>query len=132
MDGQTRRAPQAFAFSHAREEDFKAGLRSYARYRDLGFARATDGAAVAHVIRFTQPCSDAVRIWHTHDVEFQMVYVLKGWFTTEMEGHPPIRMEAGSSWIQPPKIRHRVVDYSPGCEVLEVVLPADFVTEMEE
>jgi uncharacterized cupin superfamily protein len=123
--------PQRVAFSHARDRAFKAGLRSYAQYADTGFAAATGGAAVAHVIRFVEPCSDIVRVWHTHDVEFQMVYVLKGWIVAEMDGHPPERMEAGSSWIQPPKIRHRVTDYSVGCEVLEIVLPADFATEME-
>lgn len=124
--------PQRVAFSHEKRRVFKAGLRSYAQYADFGFAAATGGQAVAHVIRFVEPCSDAVRIWHTHAVEFQMIYVLKGWIVTEMDGHPPERMEAGSSWIQPPKIRHRVVDYSVGCEVLEIVLPAEFATEMED
>ena len=32
--------------------------------------------------------------------------------------------------MQPPKIRHRVLDYSDDCEVLEVVLPAEFETKM--
>lgn len=123
--------PQRFAYSHARDAHFETGLRSYASYRDLGYAAATGGAAVAHVIRFHGPCTDDVRVWHTHDVQFQMIYVLKGAITTEMHGHAPVRMEAGSSWIQPPKIRHRVVDYTDGCEVLEVVLPADFKTDME-
>ncbi|HRK20011.1 MAG TPA: cupin domain-containing protein [Hyphomicrobiaceae bacterium] len=122
---------QRFTFSHLKESDFAAnGLRPYARYRDLGFAAATEGTAVAQVIRFVPPCTDEVRQWHTHDVQFQMVYVLKGSITTEMEGHKPEKMMAGSSWIQPPKIRHRVVDYSDDCEVLEIVLPADFATEM--
>lgn len=123
--------PQRFAFSHPRDDDFApGGLRPYARYRDLGFAAATNGTAVAHVIRFVPPCTDDVRQWHTHAVQFQMVYVLKGSITTEMEGQGPMRMGPGSSWIQPPGIRHRVVDYSDDCEVLEIVLPADFATEM--
>jgi mannose-6-phosphate isomerase-like protein (cupin superfamily) len=122
--------PQAFTVSHLSESHFDSGLRSYASYRDLGFAKATQGLAVAHVIRFKPPCTDEVRVWHTHDVEFQMVYVLKGWITTEMEGHAPVKMLTGSSWMQPPKMRHRVVDYSDDCEVLEVVLPADFDTDM--
>ena len=122
---------QGFAFSHLDESASEAnGLRPYARYRDLGFAAATGGKAVAHVIRFVPPCTDEVRQWHTHEVEFQMVYVLKGSITTEMEGRAPITMKAGSSWIQPPKIRHRVVGFSDDCEVLEIVLPADFKTEM--
>jgi len=122
---------QRFAFSHRRKTDFKAGgLRSYARYRDLGIAAASSGLAIAHVIRFVPPCTDEVRQWHTHDVQFQMIFVLKGWIETEMEGHPAERMRTGSAWLQPPGIRHRVVDYSDGCEVLEVVLPANFRTEM--
>jgi quercetin dioxygenase-like cupin family protein len=122
--------PHAFAFSHLADAHFDGGLRAYASYRDLGFAKASQGAAVAHVIRFKPPCTDEVRVWHTHDVAFQMVYVLKGWIVTEMEGHTPERMLTGSSWMQPPKIRHRVVDYSDDCEVLEIVLPADFDTDM--
>ena len=122
---------QTYHYQHLKDGEFAdGGLRTYARYRDLGFAAATNGAAVAHVIRFVEPCNDDVRQWHMHDVEFQMVYVLKGSFTTEMEGYGPVKMEAGSSWIQPPKIRHRVMDYEVGTEVLETVLPADFETKM--
>lgn len=122
---------QRFVFSHLNEADFKGGLRSYASYRDLGIAAGSGGAAVAHVIRFHPPCTDEARVWHTHDVEFQMIYVLKGWFETQMDGQDPVRMRAGSCWMQPPGIRHRVVNYSDDCEVLEVVLPADFATHME-
>ena len=49
---------------------------------------------------------------------------------TEMEGRPPEKMQTGSAWLQPPNIKHRVTNYSDDCEVLEVVLPADFETEM--
>lgn len=131
MSALPARQPQRFVFSHLKEQDFAGGgLRSYARYRDLGIAAATSGLAVAHVIRFVPPCMDEVRQWHTHDVGFQMVYVLKGWIRTEMDGYPAETMRTGSAWIQPPKIRHRVLDYSDDCEVLEVVLPADFKTEL--
>ncbi|HEY1311445.1 MAG TPA: cupin, partial [Pseudolabrys sp.] len=36
-----------FTFSHHREEDFEQGLRSYAKYRDLGIAPATGGMVQA-------------------------------------------------------------------------------------
>lgn len=125
------RPKQAFVASHLREEDFKTdGLRAYAKYRDLGIAKATNGLAVAHVIRFVPPCRpEEVSKLHTHDVEFQMIYVLKGSMTTELEGQGAITMKAGSCWIQPPRIKHKVLDYSDDCEVLEIVLPADFKTE---
>ena len=121
--------PQRFAFSHYEERDFKPGLRSYARYRDLGFEDASGGVAVAQVVRMLGPCTEAVREWHTHGVQFQMIYVLKGWIEPQMEGNDPIRMVAGSSWMQPPRIRHRVMNYSEDCELLEIVLPANFPTD---
>jgi len=122
--------PQALVVSHLHEDDFETnGLRSYAKYRDLGVAAATSGLARAHVIRFVPPFrADVVSIPHYHDVEFQMIYVLKGWLVSEFEGHGPITMRQGTSWIQPPRIKHTVLDYSDDCEVLEVILPADFET----
>ena len=120
---------QRVAISHHRDEDFAAGLRSYARYRDLGIADATHGMVRAHVLRFVEPCDPAVvSIKHYHDTEFQMVYVLKGWVKTELEGKGEVLMREGSSWTQPPKIRHVINDYSNDCELLEVILPAEFET----
>jgi quercetin dioxygenase-like cupin family protein len=123
------RKPQRFTVSHHREEDFDQGLRPYSAYRDLGLAPATGGMVQAHVIRMTKPFSaDEVAIPHYHDVDFQMVYVLKGWFTSEFEGYGAHTFHAGSCWIQPPKIKHTVLGYSDDCELLEIVLPADFET----
>lgn len=124
-----KRKPQKFAVSHHREEDFDGGLRPYSAYRDLGLAAATDGMVQAHVIRMTRPFETGeVDIPHYHDVDFQMVYVLKGWFSSEFEGHGVHTFRAGSCWIQPPGIKHTVRGYSDDCELLEIVLPAEFET----
>jgi mannose-6-phosphate isomerase-like protein (cupin superfamily) len=125
------RPKQRVAISHHREEDFKAdGLRAYAKYRDLGIVEATHGLARAHVIRLIGPCNpDEVSKLHYHDVEFQMVYVLKGWVKTYMEDVGETTFQVGSSWTQPPKIRHLIMDYSDDVELLEVILPADFETK---
>jgi hypothetical protein len=124
------RPKQRIAISHHREEDFKAdGLRTYAHYRDLGIAKASHGLAQAHVIRLIGPCNPAeVSKLHYHDVEFQMVYVLKGWVKTYMEGQGETMMKEGSAWTQPPRIRHLIMDYSDDVELLEVILPAEFKT----
>ena len=124
------RPKQRIAISHYRDEDFKAdGLRSYAHYRDLGVAEASHGLAQAHVIRLIGPCNPAeVSKLHFHDVEFQMVYVLKGWVKTYMEGQGETLMKQGSSWTQPPRIKHLIMDYSDDVELLEVILPAEFKT----
>jgi mannose-6-phosphate isomerase-like protein (cupin superfamily) len=125
-----RRPKQRVAISHHRDEDFVAnGLRRYAHYRDLGIADATHGLAQAHVIRLIGPCNPAeVSKLHFHDVEFQLVYVLKGWVKTYMEGQGETLMKEGSCWTQPPRIKHLILDYADNCELLEVILPAEFKT----
>jgi len=124
------RPKQRVAISHLRDEDFKAdGLRAYAHYRDLGVAEASRGVARAHVIRLIGPCDPAeVSKLHFHDVDFQMVYVLKGWVKTYMEGVGETTFQTGSSWTQPSRIKHLIMDYSDDVELLEVILPADFKT----
>ncbi|WP_428485365.1 hypothetical protein [Rhodopila sp.] len=124
------KAPQSFTVSHLNETEFKAdGLRSYAQYRDLGIAAATAGLCQAHVIRFVPPCTNEVRKPHLHSVDLQLVYVLKGWMKNEFEGIGVQMMSTGSCWLQPSGVRHTVLDYSADCEVLEIIVPADFKTE---
>jgi uncharacterized protein YjlB len=124
---------QRFHISHLDEKDFKAGgLRGHAEYRDLGIAEATGGLVQAHVIR-RRADADLAEIKkaakrHYHDVQFQMVYVLKGWIRSEFQGQGAHTMMAGSCWIQPPGIEHKVLDRSPDLEVLEIIMPAEFET----
>jgi uncharacterized RmlC-like cupin family protein len=120
---------QRFTVSHLNEADFAAdGLRAYALYRDLGIAAASGGLCQAHVIRFLSPCTDEVRKRHMHEPELQLIYVLKGWIKNEFEGEGVQMMSAGSCWLQPPGIKHIVLDYSPDVELLEIIVPADFKT----
>jgi Cupin domain len=125
----SRARQQTFIASHHRPDAFEQGLRRYAQYRDLGIAGATGGMVRAHVIKMIPPCDPAeVSKRHFHDVEFQMVYVLKGWIKGEYEGAGAVTMREGSCWLQPPKIKHSVLDYSDDCELLEIIMPADFAT----
>lgn len=120
---------QRFTVSHHDEAAFKAdGLRSYSAYRDLGIAAATQGLAQAHVIRMTEAFRPELSERHHHEVQFQLVYVLKGWFKTDFEGQGPQLMTAGACWTQPPGIRHTVLGWSDDCELLEVILPAVHTT----
>ena len=123
-----KRPKHKFAVSHPREADFAKGLRRYAAYRDLGVASATNGMVQAHVIRFIPPFRpEEASTPHYHEVDFQMIYVLKGWMKGEYEGEV-VTMHEGSCWLQPPKIKHTVLDYSDDCELLEIILPAEFDT----
>lgn len=121
--------PQKFVVTHVKDAEFKPGLRSYAHYRDLAVDKATGGAVQAHVIRLIGPCDPkVVSLPHYHGVQFQMIYMLKGWMVGNYEGQGTIRMEEGSCWIQPNGIRHTVLDYSHNCEMVEIILPANFDT----
>jgi hypothetical protein len=110
---------QRFVASHHSPDAFEKGLRRYAQYRDLGIAAATKGLARAHVIKMIPPCDPAeVSKRHYHDVDFQMIYVLKGWIKGEYDGAGEVTMYEGSAWLQPPRIKHTVLDYSDDCELL--------------
>ena len=63
-----------------------------------------------------------------HELDFQFVYVLKGWVEFEYEDLGFVRLEAGSSVYQPSRVRHREVRHSADVEMLEVTSPAEFVT----
>lgn len=121
---------QTFHVSHLREDSFKVDdFRTYALARDLGFADATGGMVRAHVHRRGRPFdAEEVSKAHFHDTLFQMVYILKGWMITEFEGQGRIEMRAGSSWIQPPNIKHIVHGFSDDLETLEIIIPAGYDT----
>ena len=114
--------------THARDAKFERGLRSFFEYRDLGIKEATDGRVDAHLIRAAEGNAFSSQP-HLHRTTFQLVYVMKGWIEFEYEGHGVVRLEAGSCVHQPPAIRHRELGHSDDIEMLEVILPADFVTE---
>ena len=103
-------------------EDSGAG-RAGMLYRDLIPSRL-GGRYIASHIRI--PAGGAVSDWvHYHLVRFQMIYVRSGWVRVVYEDQgEPFVMEAGDLVLQPPGIRHRVLESSPGLEVVEVSCPA--------
>jgi hypothetical protein len=54
---------------------------------------------------------------------FLLIYVLKDSITSQFEGHGVHRMTPGDAWLQPKNLKHKVLDYSDDCEVLEIVMP---------
>ena len=122
---------QAFCISHTDDSPFVGqGLRAFFEYRDLGIKDATQGKFVAHVIRAV-PGMESPGAWHSHDLEFQMVYVTKGWVVFEYEGQGEHVLRTGSCVLQPPGIKHREVRHSDDMELIEIVSPADFTTRDE-
>ena len=116
-----------FHVSHERDAHWDEGLREYFAYRDLGMVERTGGRVRAHVIRPSKPC-DKPGDEHFHALDFQMVYVLKGWARVHFDGVGEVRFEEGSCMYQEPGIRHRVLEYSNDYTVIEITIPADFET----
>ncbi len=101
--------------------------RAGMQYRDLIPGRL-GGAAIASQIRI--PAGGAVPDYvHYHRVRFQMIYCRAGWVRVVYEDQgPPFVLEAGDCVLQPPGIRHRVLEASPGLEVIEIGAPAEHET----
>ncbi|MFN3566758.1 MAG: cupin, partial [Burkholderiaceae bacterium] len=62
----------------------------------------------------------------------QLVYVLRGWIRFEYEGAGEVLLTAGSCVHQPPGIRHKELGHSDDLELLEIVMPADFATVVDD
>lgn len=122
-----------FSHSKATDAEWTPGLRDMFDYRDLGLKDSTKGDFVAHLIRANgRKEADAVQQWHCHHCDFQVVLVLNGWAEFEYEGEGLHRIEKGDFIHQRPGIRHRELACSEDFEVLEIVSPADFKTEITD
>ena len=96
-------------------------------YRDL-IPDRQNGRFIASHIRIPDggPVPDYV---HFHKIRFQMIYCYRGWVRLVYEDQgPPFVMQAGDCVLQPPEIRHRVLESSPGLEVIEIGCPAEHMT----
>lgn len=92
-------------------------------YRDLIPGRLGGRYVASHI---TMPGGGAVDDWvHFHHVALQLIVVAHGWVRVVYEDQgEPFVMEAGDLVLQPPGIRHRVLESSAGLEVVEIGCPA--------
>ena len=120
-----------FVHNEANDATWTPGLREIFDYRDLGIKDGTNGDYVAHVIKANgKKQKDNVQQWHIHKCDFQFVMVLNGWATFEYEGQGEHTIRKGDAILQTPMIKHREIACSDDFEVLEIVSPADFKTEI--
>ena len=122
-------ASSKFHLSRAEGGVFAAdGLRPFFEYRDLGIAAPSEGKFHAHVIR-AKGAADAHTGRHYHELDFQMVFILKGWVKFEYEGVGEVTLRPGDCVYQPPGIRHSELGHSEDLELLEITSPARFATK---
>ena len=120
----------AFSVRHLRDQAPWVIGRAGMHYRDLVPSRL-GGAMIASHIRIPDggPVPDMV---HYHKVGFQLIFCYRGWVDVLYEDQGDVRrLNAGDCFIQPPEIRHRVVEASEGIEVIEIGVPAEHITEID-
>ena len=104
--------------------------RAGMHYRDLVPDRL-GGSIIASHIRIPDggPVPDMV---HFHRVGFQLIFCIHGWVDVVYEDQgDKLRLTAGDCFIQPPEIRHRVLEASDNVQVIEIGVPAEHVTEID-
>ena len=114
---------QAFVLTRAAEGPQPGAGRAGMIYRDLIPDRMGGAVVASHI---TIPEGGPVADWvHFHKVGFQMIFCRSGWvrLVYEDQGEPFI-LAAGDCVLQPPRIRHRVLESSAGLEVVELGCPA--------
>ena len=104
--------------------------RAGMRYRDLIPSRLGGVFIASHIhIPNGGPVPDYV---HYHRIKFQMIYCKSGWVRVVYEDQgEPFVMHAGDCVLQPPEIRHRVLESSDNLEVIEIGAPAEHETFAE-
>ncbi len=92
-------------------------------YRDLIPGRLGGRYIASHI---TIPDGGPVADWvHYHRIALQLIFVRSGWVRVVYEDQgEPFVMNEGDLVVQPPGIRHRVLESSPGLEVVEISAPA--------
>ena len=119
--------PAAEAAPLLRKEGSWITGRAGMEYRDL-IPDRLDGKVIVSHIRLAKggEVDDYV---HYHKVDFQVIYCLKGRIKVVYEDQgPPFWLETGDWVLQPPEIRHRVLECTAGTEVIEVSMPAEHET----
>ena len=132
MAKSVERVQNAFSqlrISHYQRSAFKSrDLWQAFEVRDLGIAEATNGRVGAFHMRASRPFQEQ-QGYHWHNVDFHMVYILRGSVTYRWQGaDTSIVANAGDCLYQPPGA-HNVVYYTDDLEILEITMPATYKTE---
>ncbi|MEM6939688.1 MAG: cupin domain-containing protein [Pseudomonadota bacterium] len=127
---ETPQTQHSYMVRHLRDSDAWVIGRAGMRYRDL-IPDRLGGSIIASHIRIPDggPVPDMV---HYHIVGFQLIFCYRGWVRLVYEDQgPPFVLEAGCCVVQPPQIRHRVLEASDNVEVLEIGVPAEHITTID-
>lgn len=130
MSTDTSRSEPAVRFVHSTIEDmeFKAGRRSWIRYRDLGIKEATSGQMSAQIMHIEDAIGSKPTGWHYHTAPMQFNYVIEGWVKFEFADRGVVIVKAGESIMIPGGMVHQELCSSDPMRLLEIFTPAAFET----
>ena len=113
----------AFVINRSGDGPQPAPGRAGMIYRDLIPGRLGGRFIASHI---AIPGGGLLADWvHFHKIRFQMIFCRRGWVRVAYEDQgDPIVMRPGDFVVQPPHIRHRVLEASVGLEVVEIGCPA--------
>ncbi len=126
------RVPSAtpeLAVAHERGSGWVTG-RAGMRYRDLVPGRHGGAYIASHIhVPVGGPVPDYV---HHHDIAYQLIFCHRGWVRVIYQDQgPSFVMEPGHCVLQPPGIRHQVLEASDDLYVVEITCPAEHRTNLD-
>lgn len=130
--GAPMRVPQSvaeLAVEHEHGSGWVTG-RAGMRYRDLVPDRWGGAYIASHIhVPTGGPVPDYV---HHHDIAYQLIFCHRGWVTVVYQDQgPPFTMQPGDCVLQPPGIRHQVLESSDDLYVVEITCPAEHRTSLD-
>lgn len=117
--------PRVPIISRADDAKWISG-RAGMQYRDLIPGRLAGRLIGSHI---KVPGGEVADYVHYHKVAFQMIYCWHGRVRVVYEDQgEPFWLYPGDCVLQPPEIRHRVLEAAAGTQVIELTAPADHET----
>jgi hypothetical protein len=103
------------------------GSREYIRCRDLALGEASGGRINVQHQRVVDASAPLAADWHVHDLDFQLLFVLRGTLRLETETGDVALLEPGDAACMPGLHRHKQ-ELSTDMEVVEIISPGVLTT----
>jgi quercetin dioxygenase-like cupin family protein len=120
---------EKIVLQHADEGERTARPNDQLVVRDFGLEALTGGRMVARALEARAACDDAGDR-HSHGVDFQVVYVARGWLDVDFSDLGRVRLEQGSAAVQSSNVIHSALAHSDDLLLIEIVTPAKYSTTM--
>ncbi len=96
--------------------------------RDTMIAAHTQNVVGIHVLKANGcPCQRA-----SHNADILFSFVMEGAMTLQAEGQEFVQLIASDAFVIPPSMLSQYLEIGKDCELLEVALPRNFITDAQQ